>query len=228
MPRFAASLLLLVTLLPPTARAQGTGSMQRRAMQVDSGAHFELTGFGGIDPPKDLYQAGNAHLGLDGGKTWGGRVAYHPSTKLGIELSYARVAGDLEERSGTTGFASPASFGTLTLQQADVSALLSQSQEPRAKTAGFLIVGLGATRFEGDVPTASGSTKATRLAWLVGLGTKVRMGDKTALRLEGRYRSTNTDRKADVVYEDANGNPYTYAPHWYRTGEVTAGITFRL
>jgi opacity protein-like surface antigen len=220
-------LLVLLLLAPGLAHAQT--KLQRRALQpAGGGSYLELTGFGGLRLPKDLYAAGAAHLGLDGGKTFGGRVAYHPSAKLGIELSYARQRGDLTERSGTTGFASPAPLGRLVVHQADVAALLSQASDPQAKTAGFMVVGAGATRFEGDAETSSGSAKATRFAWLVGLGTKIRMGEKTALRLEGRYRNTNTDRKDDVVYTDANGNEYRYAPHWYRTGELTAGITLRL
>jgi opacity protein-like surface antigen len=218
---------VLLLLVPGLAHAQT--ALQRRALQpAGGGSYLELTGFGGVRLPKDLYAAGGAHLGLDGGKTFGGRVAYHPSSKLGIELSYARQKGDLTVRSGATGFASPAPLGELLVHQADVAALLSQATDSRAKTAGFMVVGVGATRFEGDVTTSSGSTKATRLAWLVGLGTKIRMGEKTALRLEGRYRSTHTNRKDEVVYADENGNEYRYAPHWYRTGELTAGITLRL
>jgi opacity protein-like surface antigen len=221
--------LALIALLLFAGDASAQTALQRRALQpAGGGSWLELTGFGGVRLPKDLYAAGGAHLGLDGGKTFGGRVGWHPNTKLGIELSYARQKGDLTERSGTTGFASPAPFGTLVVHQADVAALLSQATDPRAKTAGFMVVGAGATRFAGDVATASGSAKATRFAWLVGLGTKIRMGEKTALRLEGRYRNTHVDRKDEVVYTDTNGNEYRYAPHWYRTGELTAGITLRL
>ena len=55
----------------------------------------------------------------------------------------------------------------------------------------------------------------------------MRLGTNTALRIEGRYRSTNTDPRNDL-YTDTTGNSYTYAPHWYRAGEITAGLTYRI
>ena len=219
-------MLLSLALALAVAAPHPQNTLQRRALTAPSDAHFELTAFGGVPLLKDLYRAGGAGMGLDGGKLFGGRLAYHPGPKLGIELSYTRQKGDLKERSGTTGFASPAPFGELTVQQADVAALLSQAVDPQAKSRGFMVVGAGATRFEGDQAVSAGSSKATRFAWLVGLGTKLRLGAKTSLRLEGRYRNTRTNGDGDV-YADANGNPYRYAKGWYRTGEVTAGITLR-
>ena len=220
--------LLLAILLPCVAQAQTPTALQKRAMQGgEGGSHIELTGFGGLALGNELYQAGGAELGLDDGSTFGGRAAFFPNPKLGIELSYAQTSGDLGVIEGSTGFASPAPFGELKVQQADIAALLSQGADSKAKTQGYVIVGAGATRFRGDVATASGSAESTRFAWLAGLGTKLRMGGSTALRLEGRYRSTNTD-EGDVVYTDANGNPYGYDAHWYRTWEISAGLNLKL
>jgi opacity protein-like surface antigen len=220
-------ILLLALLVPRAASAQS--ALQKRAMRGEGeGPYLELTGFGGLALGKELYQAGGAQLGLHDGSTWGGRAAYHPNAKMGFELSYAQSAGELSEIEGTSGFPSPAPYGQLKVKQADVAALLGQATDPKAKTAGFVIVGLGATRFKGDAEAASGSTESTRFAWLAGLGTKLKMGDKTALRLEGRYRSTNTDKNDEVIYTDANGNPYTFVGHWYRTWEITGGLSLKL
>ena len=225
MPRL---FLLLVIFLPCAAYAQTPTAMQKRAMQGgESGSHIEFTGFGGMALGNELYQAGGAQLGLSDGSTFGGRAAFFPNPKLGIELSYAKTSGDLGEIEGASGFPNPVPYGKLGVQQADVAALLSQGADSKAKTQGFMIVGVGATRFRGDVETASGSTESTRFAWLAGMGTKLRMGDSAALRLEGRYRSTNTDSN-DVLYTDANGNPYGFQAHWYRTWEITAGLNLKL
>jgi opacity protein-like surface antigen len=220
--------LFAAILVPCVAQAQTPTAMQKRAMQGgEGGSHIEFTGFGGMALGNELYQAGGAELGLDDGSTFGGRAAFFPNPKLGIELSYAQTSGELGVIEGTTGFANPAPYGDLKVQQADVAALLSQGADSKAKTQGYMIVGAGATRFRGDAEAASGSTESTRFAWLAGLGTKLRVGDSAALRLEGRYRSTNTDGN-DVVYTDANGNPYGYDAHWYRTWEITAGLNLKL
>ena len=225
MPRSA--LLLLAILLPCVAHAQTPTAMQKRAMQGEGGSHFEFTGFGGLALGNELYQAGGAELGLHDGETFGGRAAFFPNPKLGIELSYAKTSGELSEIEGTTGFPNPTAYGELDVQQADVAALVSQGGDAKAKTQGYMIVGAGVTRFRGDVETASGTTESTRFAWLAGLGTKLRMGGNTSVRLEGRYRSTNTDAD-DVIYTDANGNPYGYDAHWYRTWEISAGLNLKL
>jgi len=219
--------LLFAFFLPCAAHAQTPTAMQKRAMQGEGGSHIELTGFGGLALGNELYQAGGAELGLEDGSTFGGRAAFFPNPKLGIELSYAKTSGELGTIEGTTGFVEPAPFGELDVQQADIAALMSQGGDAKAKTQGYVIAGVGVTRFRGDIVTQSGSAESTRFAWLAGLGTKLRMGGKTALRLEGRYRSTNTNSN-DVVYTDANGNPYGYDAHWYRTWEISAGLNLRL
>jgi opacity protein-like surface antigen len=213
---------------PSTVKPPNMNALRKRAMGMQApGSHWELTAFNGLNLPKDLYQAGGARLGLNDGYTLGGRVAYHPSLKLGVELSYARARGALEVRSGTTGFANPAPLGDLTVQQADLGAVISQEAQANAKATGFLLLGAGATRFGSDIEGGSGDLSQTRMAWHVGIGSKIKVSDLLSLRLEGRYRSTNTDRNGDVVYRDANGNAYGFAPHWYRTKELTAGLTYR-
>ena len=84
--------LLLAVLLPCVAQAQTPTALQKRAMQGgEGGSHIELTGFGGLALGNELYQAGGAELGLDDGSTFGGRAAFFPNPKLGIELSYAQT-----------------------------------------------------------------------------------------------------------------------------------------
>lgn len=227
--RALAALALLALLLPQTAAAQDMRELRRRAMAgTGSASHWEITAFNGIHLPKDLYQAGGAKLGMNDAYTFGGRLAYHPNLKLGVELSYARTHGALEVTSGATGFANPSPLGELVVQQADLGVVLSQESQASAKTVGFILLGAGGTRLGPEIEASSGSPTRTRLAWHAGIGTKLRVSDKLMLRLEGRYRSTNTDEKSEVIYQDANGNSYTFAPHWYRTAEVTAGLTFRL
>lgn len=227
--RTPAALALVALLLPLTAEAQSMSALRRRAMAgTNPGSHWEFTAFNGMHLPKDLYQAGGAKLGMNDAYTFGGRLAYHPNLKLGVELSYARTHGALEVTSGTTGFANPSPFGELVVQQADVGVVLSQASQANAKTVGFILLGAGGTRLGPDIEASSGSPTRTRMAWHAGIGSKLRVSDKLMLRLEGRYRSTNTDEKSEVIYQDANGNSYTFAPHWYRTAEVTAGLSLRL
>ena len=213
--------LLLLVAAPAFAQTK-PNEMQRRAMETDQGHFFQLTGFGAFMLGKDLYQVDGAQLGLGDGGGWGGRAGYFASPKLGFELSYARTSGDLKTREGT--IANPAPPGELKVQQADVVAVLSGASDTKAKSQGYVVAGVGVTRF---TPSQPGSTEATRFAWIAGLGTRLRMGDRTGLRLEGRYRNTNTDG-GDVLWTDANGHPYEYVSHWYRTWEISAGLAIRL
>ncbi|MEP7028867.1 MAG: outer membrane beta-barrel protein [Candidatus Eisenbacteria bacterium] len=222
-------LCALTTLASARAsEAQNLSRLRHRAFATPgSGAHFELTAFNGIQLPKDLYTSGGAKIGPGDGYTWGGRVAYHTGPKLGIELSYTRARSALELRKSSTGFPDSTALGGLVVHEFDIGVLLAQEAQPNAKTAGYLLFGVGATRFVGDIAPASGDVTRQRFAWHVGLGSKIRMGSQLSLRLEGRYRSTNTDPRG-TLYTDAGGNVYTFAPHWYRTGELTAGLTYRI
>ena len=224
------ALVLLLMLAAPLAQAQNIPKMQKQAMQRGKGgggSYLELTGFGGFAPGKELYQAGGATLGLEDGATWGGRVGYHPNAKLGIEASYARMNGALGTREGATGFPEPAPpLGELKVQQLDAAVLVGNGGDQKAAT--YLIGGIGVTRFDGDQAESTGTNRATRFAWLGGLGARLRMGDKTALRLEGRYRSTSTDSNEDVLWTDQAGNAYGWANHWYKTWEFTAGLALKL
>lgn len=224
--------LFLLVLLAVPAGAQTKAKsgikpneMQKRAMATDEGHFIQLTGFGSFVLGKDLYQSGSAQLGLGDGGGWGGRVAYFTNPKLGFELSYARTSGELQTREGA--IANPAPAGDLKVQTADIVAVMSGSKDMNAKSQGYVVAGVGLTRFTGSQPVVTGSTQTQRFAWIAGLGTRLRMGDKTGLRLEGRYRNTNTD-VGDVLWTDANGNPYTFVSHWYRTWEISAGLALKL
>lgn len=202
--------------------------LQRRAVgKQGGGGHVELTAFNGIQLPKDLYASNGAKIGLADQYMWGGRVAYHPNAKLGIELSYGRGRSALEVRSAAPGFADSTEIGGQVVHQYDIGVLLSQANESSGKTQGFMLLGVGKTKFVGDIPVASGDINRSRFAWHIGLGSKLRMGTNLALRIEARYRSTNTDPRG-TLYTDTTGNAYTYAPHWYRTGEITAGLTYKI
>lgn len=220
--------VLLVLVLTSTAHAQARpNAMQRQAMAQDGGHFIQLTGFGAFAAGKELYQAGGAQIGLDDGAAFGGRVAYFTNPKLGFELSYASTSGDMGTREGTIDFPNPAPLGELKIQSADIAAVLSAASDTKAKSQGYVVGGVGLTRFTGSQPVQTGSTQTTRFAWLAGLGTRLRMGEKTGLRLEGRYRNTNTD-VGEVLWTDVNGNPYTFVGHWYRTWEFSAGLSIRL
>jgi len=220
---------VLATLASARAsEAQNIPKMQRRAIgKQGGGAHVELTAFNGIQLPKDLYASNGAKIGLADEYMWGGRVAYHPNAKLGIEVSYGRARSALEVRSAAPGFADSTALGGQVVHQYDVGVLLAQGKESSGKTQGFMLLGVGQTRFVGDIPVASGETTRKRFAWHIGLGSKLRMGTNLSLRIEGRYRSTNTDPRS-TLYTDTAGNAYTYEPHWYRTGEITAGLSYKI
>jgi hypothetical protein len=59
------------------------------------------------------------------------------------------------------------------------------------------------------------------------MGSKIKMGQQLSLRLEARYRSTNTNPRSPL-YTDMRGNEFSYDPSWYHSLEVTGGLTYRI
>ena len=64
---------------------------------------------------------------------------------------------------------------------------------------------------------------------ITALAAKIGMSPKLALRLEGRWRITDTNiTTSSGVYCDYWGYCYGYASDWYSSGELSAGLTYKL
>jgi opacity protein-like surface antigen len=70
---------------------------------------------------------------------------------------------------------------------------------------------------------------ASDLYSTMGAGAKVDLSQALALRFEGRWRVTDTAiSTSSGVYCDYWGYCYSYSSDWYNSGELTAGLTYKL
>jgi opacity protein-like surface antigen len=212
-----ASAVLCVSALPAHAQSRGA----------------ELTIFNGYYIASDLYTsvgtAAGAQIGMANSYMWGARIGVDPNPRTGVEFAYTRIGSDLEVRNSPVGYA-PADVGRLNGNCYDLDFLFYQpTTNPRAK--GYFTMGFGWTVTDPDIQAPSGKTidSNSLFNWNFGIGAKVDVNEKVALRLEGRWRITDTAITTDSgLYCDYWGYCYSYASDWYDSGELTAGLTFKL
>lgn len=190
---------------------------------------IELTPFGGWYIASDLYTTVGAQIGINNSVIYGGRLGIFPSPRGGLEVSYSRASSDLTTRSTSVGFPTTTPLGTLTVNEWDGNFVFTQQHMGNPKATGFFTIGAGATNFSVDTNTAAGSASNTRFAWNIGIGSKYDMSEKVALRIDGRYRSTSTNLSTNSgVYCDYYGFCYSYSSDWYSSGEISAGLAYKL
>jgi opacity protein-like surface antigen len=184
----------------------------------------ELTPFGGWYIASDLYTASSAQIGINNSVVYGARLGVFPNPKFGIEGSYSRASSDLEIVNSSATFPSSTPLGSLTVDEWDGNLVFTAQKSPKATS--FFTLGAGATTFSVDANGVSESK--TQFAWNFGIGTKISMSEKVALRLDGRFRSTETDiNTSSGVYCDPF-YCYEYSSSWYSSGEISAGLAYRL
>ncbi len=217
----ARALLLTVAIMAMSASAAFA--------QYGEQKKIELTPFGGWYIASDLYTAANAQIGINNSVIYGGRLGFYPNSRLGIEGSYGRATSDLTIRSYSTLFPKDTPLGQLTVEQWDGNFVFTQRHMGNPKATGFFTLGFGATTFDVDTKTVSGSPSKTQFAWNIGIGSKYDMSEKVALRLDGRYRAAETNfSTSSGVYCDFYGFCYAYSSNWYSSGEISLGLAYKL
>jgi hypothetical protein len=96
---------------------------------------------------------------------------------------------------------------------------------------GFFTIGGGATHFGADFDDGSGNPRSasdTRFTSNLGLGFQYSGKGKVGLRIDGRWRYTETNTGGTDVYCDIYWFCYAYDNSNYTSAEVTAGLTYLL
>ena len=92
--------------------------------------------------------------------------------------------------------------------------------------------GGGATHFRADLGNAvgsvSGSASDTRFTSNLGLGFQYDASEKVGLRIDGRWRYTDTNTGGSEITCDVYGFCYEYDNSSYSSAEVAAGLTYKL
>jgi opacity protein-like surface antigen len=180
------------------------------------GKSTELTIFNGYYIASDLYDvSGNAvsngvKIGLENSYMWGAKLGINPNDRMGVELAYTRIGSNVKSSANLPSLGNQSDLGRINGNAYDLNFLFYQPP---------------------DIKPAAGKTIDSKslFNWNFGVGTKVALNEKLDLRLEGRWRVTDTAITTSAgVYCDYWGYCYSYASDWYSAGELTAGLTYKL
>jgi len=207
---------------------------------------LEITPFAGYYIASDIYNSygapgsgnvGSGNVGLENSFMWGGRLTAS-SPRGGVEFAYTRTGSDVKLSSLQSG-QQKTKVGRIDIDNYDLNFLGYQpSGNPRVTPFGLIGFGWAVTHpsIDSDVlanPPAGVTPKTpesnTLFNFNFGLGTKIEMSPKLALRIEGRWRVTDTAiTTSSGVWCDGWGYCYSYASDWYNSGELIGGITYAL
>lgn len=198
---------------------------------------FALSVFGGYNVASDIFDDvnGRASLEIKNDFMWGGRATVFTNEYSAIEFAYSRVEADLELKYSPLTLPPDFRSGSMAVDEYDLNFLVSQPT-PNPRVWPYFTLGLGWSVTHPSVdaqdPISSQPIEAegnSLFAFNFGIGTLVEMNPKLALRLDARWRVTDTNITTDSgVYCDYYGYCWGYSSDWYNSGEFTAGLTFRL
>ena len=219
----ALAILAATLLLPAAASAQ---------------SRIELTPFAGYYIASDIYngynysvQGGNGTLELKNSFLYGGRITAS-ARQGGIEFAYTRAGSDLRTERSFPGQTS-GDIGRVNIDTYDFNFIGYQpSGNPRVTPFGLIGFGWSVTHPEIDAAfiDAIGSKAPegnTLFNFNFGLGAKIEMNPKLSMRLEGRWRVTDTSiTTSSGIWCDPFGYCYSYASDWYNSGELVGGLSY--
>jgi hypothetical protein len=184
---------------------------------------WEVSAFGGGHLAGDIYSYEGTRVRLKDTWTYGGRVGAQLTSQFALEAVYGRASSKLEARGS---FPPEVALGSVTTNMVDLNGIFGDSFYRQA--FGYFTFGIGMTIFTPHVADLDQGTR-TRFATTFGIGLKYFMNPKLGLRIEGKYRLTDTNwASGDYVYcYPPPYGCYRYVSTWYDSGDITAGLTYR-
>lgn len=219
----------------------------RNAVAQDTyqyGTQWELTGFYGYMIAQDIYTVTSgggdgSTIGFGNAPMYGGRIGAFPTRYGGIEFQYMKSGSDLTTRSSFPGYTPGGDIGKIDYDSYDINFVARQQNLSNPRVTGFGTIGFGWTQthpklnFTQETPGPGGTPinvgSQTLFGINFGLGAKVAMSPALSLRLEGRWKITQTHlTTGSYNYCDYWGYCYGYTSNSYDSGELTAGLTYNL
>ena len=217
----SAVLPLLAALTAFPARAASYGYTPSKSV--------EITPFIGYYIASDLYTySATTSVGLNNSFMYGGRITFNPSRRAGVEFAYTHEGSEIEAPHGlSSAYPGGSKIGDIGIDAFDLNFLgYQESGNPRVSP--FASLGFGWAWTSPDVPQINAKGN-TLFNFNFALGTKIQMNEKVALRLEGRWRVTDTHITTNTyTYCDFYGFCYNYSSNWYNSGELIGGLTYTL
>lgn len=161
----------------------------------------------------DRTAPGISALEVSGGLTWGGDATWFFNRRLGAGLSFARQ----ESRLRVSTASGSGDISDLSIGQLHGSVTYQWGKED-ARLRPFALAGLGAA-FLGT----SGIPGETKLSWAVGGGVKLRLSERTGIKLQARYAPTRLNDADAAPFCD----PLGFCSGTLKQSEFFAGLVLR-
>ncbi len=220
------------TILGAILALSGLGASRAEA-QYSAGRSVELTPFVGYNIASDLYGY-YATVPLENGLMWGGRLTVNPNRRSGVEFAYTRATSEvLAPRGIDYSYISSGKIGELTVDSYDMN-FLGYQPTGNEKVTPFASLGFGWSVVHRDISispdvSAANNGSSTLFNFNFALGAKVAVNDRAGLRLEGRWRTTDTAITTGNYYWcDIYGYCYSYGTSWYSNWELVAGLAIKM
>jgi hypothetical protein len=174
------------------------------------------------------YSTTSGNIDVGSAFDYGGQLAYVFNHVIGLEFTYGHDKAPL---SLTGSYLQPDNqFGDLTENRYEFD--INFYTNPN-KVVGYFALGAGWTDYSATVdnldptnPNDTAKGSSSKFVTNIGLGALIYVKPNVAIRLDGRWRYTDTNYGSNYVYCDIYGYCYTYDDSYYGSGTVTGGITF--
>lgn len=202
---------------------------------ASSQARVELTPFVGYYIASDLYNSygtgGVSNVELLNTMDYGAKITFS-TPRSGLEFAWTRTGSDVRLNHIQAGQPQD-QVGRVDIDNYDINFIGYQmTTNPRVTGFGEIGIGWAVTHpdinstFLGNVAQPDGNTLFN---FNFGLGVRMEMNPKLALRLEGKWRVMDTNiTTSSGIWCDPYGYCYGYASDWYNSGELNAGLSYTL
>jgi hypothetical protein len=196
-------------------------------------ADVEISPFAGYYIASDLYNSTGSKVELTNDVLYGGRITFNMSRQGALEFAYTRTGSDARIQTLQPGQPRQ-DIGRVDFDSYDINFLGYQyAASPRVTPFGLIGFGWSVTHPKIDSDFTNNSLpnqpkSNTLFNFSFGLGTKIEMSPKLGLRLEGKWRITDTAvTTSSGIWCDPWGYCYSYASDWYDSGEFSGGLTYK-
>jgi len=194
----------------------------------------QITLYGGMYFGGSIYTgtstvAADRQINIGSSFDWGLQGAYLFNNSIGLEFTYGHNSGDIMVDEVNISSIPEETVGTLGENRYEFN--LNFYTNP-GKTVGYFTLGAGWTDYKAEIDGAytdtgtGASGTESDFVTNIGLGALMYVKPNLALRLDGRWRYTDTEIGSDYTYCDIYGYCYTYDDSYYGSGTLTLGLTY--
>lgn len=194
----------------------------------------QITLYGGMYFGGSIYTgtqsaAANREINIGSSFDWGLQGAYLFTPSVGLEFTYGHSNGDIIAEPASSFSAPEETVGSLGENRYEFNFNFYTNPGP---TVGYFTIGAGWTDYKAEIDgiyTGTGSAESdtqSEFVTNIGIGGMKYVKPNLALRLDGRWRYTDTEIGADQTYCDIYGYCYTYDDSYYGSGTITLGLTY--